>query len=258
MLRVFLKKEWHYLRWILLIALAINIGIVVTIGLTYHYTLQFLEEIPEDLFQLLQEYRLSRSFLILFEDYPTYLWSQWNAKNLLQLGSIVAIIMASLQFAGERSKKTMSFLLSRPLQRKEVFLGKVVAGLVFLLSVFGISTLLLYLTSTFMGYGDRWGEFFLATLLSLLWLSVFYLFCSIISIKVSEPIPAGAAMGGAALLLSIFGLFSSTERLSLFYHIRAGDYFLMQATPLLSLVPGLLIGGLLVILGLHLFLGEDY
>lgn len=246
------------MRWILLIFMAINLGIVVTIGITYHYTIQFLEEMPQDLFQMLQEYSFSRSFLVLFDDYLTYIYSQWNGKNLIQIGSLMAIIMAALQFAGERSKKTMSFFLSRPFNRREGFLGKVLAGTLFLISLFGITTILLYFVSSIIGYGEGWGRFFTATILSLLWLTVFYLLCCLISLKASEPIPAAAIMGGGALLISSLGLFSRTRPFSPFYQMSAGSYFMQGASPLISLLPALIIIFILLRLGIHLFEEEDY
>lgn len=258
MYKQIIAKEWRYMRWVLLIMLVINMGIVASIGITYHYTIHFLEEIPQDLFNLLKEYPLSQGFLVLFDDYTTYVWSQWNGKNLLQLGSLMAIIMASLQFAGERSKQTMGFFLSRPISRKQAFCGKVLAGMLFLFLLFGVSTILLFLLSLFLGYTSQWGRIFPATFLSLLWLTVFYLACTLVSIKCSEPIPAGAIMGGGALFLSIFGLFSSTRSLSIFYQIRAGDYLLHQGSLLQSLLPALFLALLLFQGGLCLFYRQDY
>lgn len=258
MYKLILLKEWRSMRWIMILSSLIVIGTVITIGITYYYTLQFLEEMPPELFHLLKEYRLSRSFLVMFEDFNTYIWSQWNGKNLLQIGSLLSIIITSLQFAGERSKKTMSFFLSRPLSRREGYTGKVLAGILFLFLLFGLSTLLLYALSLFLGYGEGFFPLFVATLLSLLWLSVFYLLCTIISIKASEPIPAGAIMGGGALLLSALGLFSKTQRFSLFYQISASDYILGEASPLLSLLTAVVIGVIVFKSGLYLFLREDY
>lgn len=258
MYKAIIAKEWRYMRWILLIILFINIGVIITIGITYHYTVQFLEEIPKELQELLEEYPLSQSILVLFEDYHTYVWSQWNGKNLLQLGSLLVIIMAALQFAGERSKKTMGFYLSRPMSRKEAYLGKIWAGILFVFLLFGISTLFLFLVSIFLGYGKGWGAIFQTTILSLVWLSVVYLACTLVSIKCTEPIPAGAIMGGGALLLSIFGLFSKTQSLSPFHQIRAGNYFLHQGTFLGSLIPALLLALLLIQGGLQIFKRQDF
>lgn len=256
--KLILQKEWRSMRWIMILSFFIALGTVLTTGIMYYYTEQFIEEIPPELFSLLKEHRLSRSFLGLFEDFNTYVWSQWNGKNLLQLGSLLSIVLAALQFAGEKSKKTMSFFLSRPLSRKEGYIGKILAGALFLFFLFGLSTLFLYLVSIFMGHGEGFGRLLGATLLSLLWLSVFYLMCVIVSIKANEPIPAGAIMGGGALLLSALGLFPATQSYSLFYQISARGYFLREASFIGSLLPGIVVGAIVFKLGLYLFLRQDY
>ncbi|WP_241078424.1 ABC transporter permease subunit [Natranaerofaba carboxydovora] len=67
-------------------------------------------------------------FTLLFGDHTTYIWSQWHGNNLVQIGAILSIILGMGVIAKETSKGTISFLVSKPVSRFEIFTTKVATG----------------------------------------------------------------------------------------------------------------------------------
>jgi ABC-type transport system involved in multi-copper enzyme maturation permease subunit len=256
--RNLLAKEFRQLRWVIIIGLILNVGLAFLLTLTYRFLGQFLGEIPQDVFDILSSYNLIRQLFEITGNYSFYIWSQWNAKNLFQLGSILVIIIAATQFAGEGSKKTMGFYLTRPISRFQGFLAKTSAAVLIIVLLFLSGLFLMWLISTILGYSAAWGRLFIATLIGIAWLMVYYLIALIISIKSSEPIPAGVTAGIVGIILSIPGLFTAVRQLSIFYQMRAVEYFINGHSFLFSFVSALLIGSLLFYLGFYIFKQRDY
>lgn len=253
-----IRKELFHMRWIIIIGLLLAAGTAVITVITFHYTGQIVEDIPEDLMEYLLQFEVTREMLYIFSDYSMYLWSQWNAKNLLQLASLFAIIIASAQFAGEISKGTISFYLTRPVTRVGAYIGKISSGLLIMLIIFGGGTFLFWVSSSIMGYEADWSRLLGALFISLTWVATYYLLACIISVLNRDPITAGVVIGLSGILLSLPGLFEWGRQLSIFYHMRAMDYFVYGEPLLLSLGIGILVNALLLLAGLRVFSGRDF
>jgi len=253
-----IRKELFQMRWILLVGLIFGLALAVVIVVTFHYIEQVVAEIPPELMELLAQYEVTRELLFIFGDYTDYVWSQWNAKNLYQAGAVLAIVMAASQFAGEVSRRTIGFYLSRPVTRREGYIAKVAAGIILLLLIFGGATILIWAGSTVIGLTADWGRIWGSFLISLVWLSAYYLAGCIISTLNREAITAGVIIGVAGIILSLPGLFVVTREFSLFYQMRAVDYFIYQQSPIPSLLYGVLVSGLLLGIGLKVFSDRDF
>jgi len=253
-----IRKELLQMRWILIVGLIFGLALAVIIVVTFHYMEQVVAEIPPDLMELLARYEVTRELLFIFGDYSDYVWSQWNAKNLYQAGALLSIIMAASQFAGEVSRRTIGFYLSRPVTRREGFAAKVAAGMIMLLLVFGGAMILIWIVSAIIGLSAEWGRLWGAFIISLVWLSAYYLVGCIISILNKEPIAAGVITGVAAIFLSLPGLFTATRDFSLFYQMRAVDFFIYQQPVFTSLIYGLLVSGVLFGIGMKVFYEKDF
>jgi len=196
--------------------------------------------------------------LSLFGDFPLYIWSQWHAKNLFQLAALFAIIFAASQFAGEVSKKTMGFYLTRPVTRQLGYLAKITAGLLALVFIFSTGTAAFWLVSRIMGYTAAWGKFFAALTVSLMWIAVYYQLACIISVFNKEPIMAGVLAGVTGVLLSLPGLFAASRQFSIFYQIRAVEYYILGNSLFPPLLIGLLLNIFLLFAGMDLFTKKDF
>ncbi len=252
------RKEIYQLRWLIIIGILLSAGTAAITVASFHYVEQIVEEIPLELIELLSQYEVTRELLFIFGDYSLFVWSQWNAKNFFQLAALFTIIIAATQFAGEVSKKTISFYLTRPVSRRHGYVGKIAAGLLVIIVVFTGGTVLFWLSSLIMGYTAEWGRLFAAMLIGLVWVSVYYLLACIISLLNREPVMAGMIIGISGVLLSLPGMFTLSRQYSIFYQMRAVDYYLLGQPLLLSIVPGVVIGVLLLLIGLRVFEKKDY
>ena len=251
-------KELNQMRWIMVIGLLFGVSLAVIVTVTFSYLADIVAEIPSELLDLLAQYEITREMLFIFKDYSVYLWSQWHAKNLYQAGALLGIIMAASQFAGEVSRRTMGFYLTRPISRRQGYLGKVAAGTLLLL-IFSLAGLAAtWIASVVIGLSADWPKLISALLLTLIWINSYYLLGCAVSVLNREPVTAGVITGLAGVLLSLPGLYAPIRHLSIFYQMRALDYFLLGEPIWTSLLAGLFVNGLLLLIGLRLFVGRDF
>lgn len=253
-----IRKELYQLRWLIIVGLLIGVGLAVLIGSTFYYLDQIIEEIPSELLELLSQYEVTRELLFIFGDYSSYVWSQWNAKNLYQFGALFVIFIASFQFAGEVSKHTIGYYLTRPISRKEGYLAKIASGLIILVIIISGSTVFIWVASSLMGQTADWGRFVAATLISLTWLITYYLLAAIISTLNREPLAAGILIVLAGIVLSLPGLFKLSRQYSIFYQMRAVDYFIYGEPVFVPILFALLINAILLVVGLKVFSVRDF
>lgn len=214
-----------------------------------------IKEVSVDIWE---KFLISEADLATLDEFSYYLWSQWNAKSLYQLGLIMITVLAAAQFAGESSKRNMSFLLSRPATRRQIFAGKSGAGLILIYLVLGVSTLFLCVFSLLVNHQALWTKLLFSSVISLLWLTVLYLLGCLLSILTPFPLLAGLALLGVVAILAVPGCFLPTRALSIFYHIKAVGYFLKGDLLLLSVLPALLLSGLLYYYTMKVFEQKDF
>lgn len=253
-----IRKEIHQMRWIIITGLLIGLGLAVIIATTFSYLDQIVAEIPLELIELLSQYEVTRELLLIFGDYSTYVWSQWNAKNLYQVGALFAIIIAASQFAGEVSRRTIGYYLTRPITRREGYLAKVASAFLILLIIIGGGTVIIWAASVIAGQTADWGRFYGALLISLVWLFAYYLLGTIISILNREPVTAGVIIGLTGIFLSLPGMFALSRQFSIFYQMRAVDYFVYGQPIFPTLAAGLVLNGILLLIGQRVFTRKDF
>ena len=128
-------KELADLRWRFLIL------IILLLGLAYlilgHYEL-FVSMIDiQEIEQAIQqapwikrfygEQNILHELQQIMDNKQLYIWSQWFAKNLLQLVLLAVILFGFSTFAREREQGTLHFLMAN-CSRKEIFAAKLAAG----------------------------------------------------------------------------------------------------------------------------------
>lgn len=227
------KKELREQRWLLITGVLLMTVIGVASAATY-YLLETFKPLVEAFLEgpLLEELRFIMS------DYTTYLWSQWNPKNLLQIGTILAILAAAPAVAGEWNRGSLEFLLSRPLRRRTILFSKAISGIVVISITIWLSTLLMLLTAALTGPEPvAWGKLLGATALTNAGLLLVYCLALLCSVFFNDSIKAGATAAGILFVYSSLGLFTPTRMLSFFYHMRGWQWFTGQSPyPWLELV----------------------
>jgi ABC-2 type transport system permease protein len=227
-----LRKELREARWKLIVGSGILVAMAVMLPLFY--------EVIKDLVNLipggdLEKYQ-SLMPVNIFTNFPIYIWSQWNAKNLTQLGTIIAILVGMNLIAGEISGQTASFLLSRPISRRTVFFTKTLAGALIIILSVAVSTLALIATVQFTPHSLEAGSFIVAAFITTAGLIVIFALTLFFSTIIDEPVKAGGLTVVVVILLSVLGMFRQTKPLSLFNHMHATQYFLGGVFPLWPLV----------------------
>ncbi len=246
-----LKKELKEHRWKFIIGTIILIVTGAVIPLTY--------QIINEMFQEMSGEQYSRFLpdLALMENTNYYIWSQWNAKNLYQIGTILALLLGINTIAGEVNKNTLGFLLTRPLSRKEAFFTKVIGGVVWLFLAVFISTIFLILLSIYEFGEVATGELLITTLITFCGFLVIYSFSILFSTLIDEPVKAGAVAALLIFISAVPGWFSKTSHLSLFSHIGGGKYFIEGQFPFLPVLVMILITAVFLVIAVNLFCKKE-
>ncbi|UNC91971.1 ABC transporter permease [Candidatus Contubernalis alkaliaceticus] len=239
------KKELRESRWKIIVGLIILIITAVSIPLTFTYVKELV-----DLFPQIPGLEGFDRFL---ENYSIYTWSQWNGKNLYQIGTILGIIMGMNLIAGEKVSKTLEFLLAKPMSRASLYLTKFATAAISLGIIVLGSTALLYIVSLIMGYQILPGELFISTIVTLIGFIFVLTLTMLISTVLDEPVKVGLLSAFILFLLAVPGWFQKTYFLSVFHHMTASEYMLEGSFPFTSLIIILLLIGGMYYMGFKLF-----
>lgn len=244
-------KELRELRWVMVVGILLLALIAVAVLL--------LEGLQDMLLDFLQgEIRAEMEFIM--SDFTLYVWSQWHPKNLLQIGTIVAILAGAPAIAGELGRGSLEFLASRPLRRGTIVVTKAAAGALAVSIVCWLSTLALLAAAQVLGPAAvNWGKLLAATALTNAGLLLVYSLALACSVHFRDAVKAGATAAGALFVYSALGLFKPTRFLSFFYHMRGIDWFVHGASyPWLPLVVLIVAAIAFVGLSIKLFENREY
>ncbi len=243
------KKEITEGKFRFLIGLVILglVGLLIT--LTYDYTIKLLEIAPVP--------APFRAQVELLKDYRLYIWSQWFNKNLLQFGSLLAIIFGAGIISTEVSRQTIAFLLARPLSRPAVFTVKYVVGLAYLILVTVISTIFLYLMVLATGHGFPLGQLVKHTVMAIAGMGVIFSIAAYFSTVFDRSVKAGLVSGLVALALAGPGFSPGLMKYSLYYQMAGIRIIKGEGFPWVPLVILGLVSVALYGLGRSKFLHRD-
>lgn len=247
---VFLK-EIREARWKLIVGTVVLTVFGIALPFIFSIIDELMLQIPPGFERLMQPEML--------DNYTIFLWSQWNAKNLYQFGTLLAILLGMSTIAGEVANQTMSFLLTRPLSRKEVFLSKVAAGVLLLtLAVLLSTSFMLAAASIVTAQVVEAGIITVATLVTWLGLIAIYLLTVFISTIIDDPVKAGGITAVVLVGFAMFGWFNMTKELSLFTHISGGSYVLGGGFPLGPVIAILLFSLAMLAAGMNIMERKEF
>ncbi|MCW3491665.1 ABC transporter permease [Dethiobacter alkaliphilus] len=191
--------------------------------------------------------------------FSAFLWSQWNAKNLYQIGTIVVILLGMSTIAGEVSNKTISFLLTRPISRRAVFFSKVIAGSLMLWLIIAVSTgaMILYAVLARPEVVEV-GRLFVATLITGVGLTTIYLFTVFVSTLLDDSVKAAGVAAVVLLVNSVMGWFNATRVYSIFTHMGGAEYFLGGVFPVWPVLIMLVLSGVFLMAGMNMLERKEF
>jgi len=252
---ILLRKELREARWKIVLGTAILTATAVFIPLAFNYIKDLISALPQE---QLEKYG-GMMTLNIFNDFSLYLWSQWNAKNLTQIGTILAVLVGMNLIAGEISGQTAGFLLTRPVSRRSVFLTKALAGMLIIIFMVWFATIIMVaVVNYFTPYTIDAGRLFLTTVLTTLGLLVLFSLTLLFSTLIDEPVKAGGATVLIILLMVLFGWFGPLRFLNLFNYMSGARYFLGGIFPVVQ--AAILCGAILVlsVAGLSVFEKKEF
>lgn len=254
-----IKKEWREQRWIILLGLIILILLGLFMAFSFEWLVVKLDGLEINQFNGPRWLQKSLNTIPQIKDYSYALWSNWNPKNLIQIGTIMAVLLGIITFAGEIEHRTVTFLLTNRLTRKNVFRSKIVATILSLGVIFFIPTLLLPLFSFWSGHTLTHlriiGASFVTYLggLCVLSLTVY------ISIKLQDRIKTLLVMFLILFFQVLLGFIPYLEYLSLFkYTSAAAYYFGVTSFPWLTATALVVISVLLIKYSEYTFKKSDF
>lgn len=246
----FFKKEFAAVRLKLAVFLPILVIIAVSIPLAYTYLLDILQSnpVPQQLIQQPEQ----------LKDYTYYIWSQWFGKNLMQSGSIVAIIFGAGLIASEVSRKTIYFLLAKPIPRSRIYSIKYWLNLLCLETILLLSSLALYATVIYTGKGYPAALFFQNHLLITAGTALLFSVAMYFSNLFDRTMTSFLVTGFISMLLSVPGYFAPIQKLSVFYYIQGEQIIKGSGFPYLAFALIIFAAGIFYILGQRKFVTRDW
>lgn len=190
-------------------------------------------------------------------DYRFYVWSQWFGKNLTQLGSILAVIFGAGMISTEVSRKTMQFLLAKPLSRQDIFTAKYVVNYIILALTVVISTLALYIGIIVAGRSYPLGLIVESTVIATAGLGVVFSMAAYFSAIFDRTLISVVVSALAALALSVPGYFPALVKYSLYYQMAGIGIIKNEEFPLVMLAVLVLVSAVLYMLGRTRFARRD-
>lgn len=244
------RKEWKENRFVITVWLLVSGVAALAIPLSYDYLWRLVETSP-----ILPQ---QPQVLDVFRDYRIYLWSQWFGKNAYQNATIFAVLLGMGMVAGEAGRKTIDFLLSKPVSRALVWAAKfAAAGLALWLGLL-ISWAGLLLASLLKGRQVAWSWYWQGLPGLLAGSTLLLAVVAISSTLFPDRIKAGAAAVGIFLVLSIPSWIPNLRWLSVFHQMAGHEVLQRGQVPWLTILVLLGLAAGLYGLGLVIFRRREF
>ena len=193
-----------------------------------------------------------------FSSFNSYIWGGWFQINGILYLAVFAAILGTSLIAGEVSRGSIFFLLSRPVGRDRVLLIKYGVSALLVLLVALLGTVLIFTIGTIVGHSVDLSRMLLATLLA--WLGTLFvlgltLVCSVLFSDVLRP--ALVALGVTAVL-ALPAFIPTLQRWSLISYWSSADAYFKGTFPLTNLIVDLVAAVLPLIVALVLFRKKAY
>lgn len=244
------KKELRGGRWKFLAGLPILMITAISIPLVYELTVNLMNNAP------VPEFAKGQASLL--KDFRFYIWSQWFGKNLIQMGAVLAVIFGAGIVSSEVTRKTIHFLLAKPVRRGEIFTIKFIANLGSIALVTIVSTLFLYITLLAKNHTYPLLQMIEQTMLATAGLSVIYSIAVYFSTLFDQTIKCAMASILVVFILFIQSWVPVIAKYSLFYQMSGEGIYSGKGFPLITLVAFVAITTAFYYLGRQRFIKRDF
>lgn len=243
------NKEIYAGKFKVLASIPILVITALMITLGYDFTIRMMEAAPMPDF--------AREQLELMKDFRFYVWSQWFGKNLYQMGSFIAILFGFNIISSEVSRRTMHFLLAKPIRRQDVFKIKYIVNYASLVLVVVISTAVLYISAVVAGRGYPLLQLIENTVIAIAGMGALFSMAVYFSTVFDSPAKSFTAAFLTALALFAPGFSPALAKFSVYYQMAGAGIFKSEGFPLIPMVVFVLVSVGLYVLGSKRFVKGD-
>ncbi|MHB9094898.1 MAG: ABC transporter permease [Eubacteriales bacterium] len=243
------NKEFRAGRLKFLAGLAVLTITAVSLPFIQDYTIRLMEKNP------LPEFATGQ--LVFLKDFRYWMWSQWFGKNLVQIGSIIAIVFGAGIISSEVSDKTIQFLLSKPVRRQEVFTIKYVVSLIYLALAVAVSSIAAYVAALSTGHHFPTGEFLQYIFVAIAGLGVVFSIAVYLSTVFDRTLKSVVGSMLIAVALSAPGYIPALAKYSLYLQMSGYTIFSGAGFPVIPVILLVVISVGLHILGRKRFSRRD-
>lgn len=194
----------------------------------------------------------------MFSSFDLYMWSNWFQINGAVYLTLFATLLGTSLIAGEVSRGSIFFLLSRPISRDRVLLTKYGISALLMLMIALLGTSLVFTVGAMAGHSLDLPRMLMATLL--VWLGALFvlslaLLCSVLFSDVLRP--ALVALG-VTVVLALPAFMPTWQNWSLIFYWSSADAYFKGVFPLTNLLVNLTAAALPLIVSLVLFRKKAY
>lgn len=245
-----LRKEISAGKFKFAIGLVIMVIIAATLPVLQSYTVKLMQSAPVPEF--------ARQQAELLKDYRYWVWSQWFGKNLIQMGSILAVIFGAGMISSEVSARTVYFLLAQPIRRQNAFAVKYAVNLAYLMLTALLSTAALYIAVVAGGKQYPVAGLAQQLIMGAAGLAVVFSIAAFCSTLYDRTMKSAMFSALAALLLSAPGYFPSLARFSVYYQMAGAQIYEGKGFPFVGFAVLAAVSIILYVLGRDRIAKRDF
>src|SRR5262245_25995716 len=250
-------KSWMETRWRFLIGLAVLLCSAAGAVIAYPRVMELMTAVPIHVSGELG--RRIRESMELAREYRGYIWSTWFRQNLMQTGTLFAVLLGTGGLFLQPTGGGALFTLSMPVSRNRMHGIRAATGLGELAVLIFASTLIIPLFSPLVRESYGFGVALVHAFCFFVAVSVFFSFASLLSTVFGDPWRPLMIALFVAVVIGIFGTVSrELWRFSIFRVMSAESYFRAGAVPWIGLLISVAASAAMQLLAARIIARRDF
>ncbi|HWI54186.1 MAG TPA: ABC transporter permease subunit [Desulfobacteria bacterium] len=222
------QKEFNASKFKFAAGIVLPIALAISIPYLYESLTGIMQSIPIPEF--------AREQVEMFKDFNYYVWFNWFGKNLFQIVGMLAIIFGAGLISTEVSRKTVYFLLTKPISRQQVFAVKYLTSLASLEAIVVISTIVLYLSVSATGHSLPVIKLTQNGIMAIAGFALIYSIAVYFSTVFDQALKSALVSFLIVVLLSVPNFVTSFRPLSLYYQMTGLSIYKGEGFPYIPLL----------------------
>ena len=238
-------KAWMETRWRFIAGLAILMAIAVTIVAAHPMLMKMMPRLSGMLTGPLGDQL--RTQLEQMQSYHAYIWTQWWTKNLVEIWTVMAVLIAAGGLLAESSRGSALFTLALPVTRRRLFGVRCAVGVLEVAALALLPSLAIRMLSPTIDQSYPLAGVLVHSALLLAGGMVFFSLTVLLSsVFADQWRPILISLGAAAVLGLLWSVFPQLAPVNLGAVMTGEDYYLYGRAPWLGVLASLAISAVLL------------